>query len=236
MTLGDAPTKASDDISLWTAIRKPLLLVGGLSVAGVVFRELSGAPDSDVIARFVAGRGIAGEALFVLGGGAACAVGIPRQAVVFAGSYALGSWRGATFGLLAQAFGCLLSFGWARVLGRDWTARRLRGRLARLNSYLAANPFAATLVLRLLPVGNNLVLNLLAGLSAVPILPFLSASVLGFVPQTLVFALLGGGVRVDERAQLASAAALFSVSALVGLWLLRRQRQLANCAVENEPI
>ena len=82
----------------------------------------------------------------------------------------------------------------------------------------------ATLTLRLLPVGNNLVLNLLAGVSTLSVGPFLAALVLGYVPQTVIFALLGGGVRVSEKVQVAVAVALFAVSVILGLILLRDRR------------
>ena len=86
-----------------------------------------------------------------------------------------------------------------------------------------ANAFSATLTLRLLPVGSNIALNLLAGVSGVAAAPFLAASVLGYVPQTVVFALLGGGVRVSEGAQVALAAGLMVFSVAFGVMLLRRR-------------
>ncbi len=55
--------------------------------------------------------------------------------------------------------------------------------------------------------------------------PFLLASAIGYVPQTVVFALLGGGVRVDRGEQLLLAAALFVLASVLGLWLMRRMRQ-----------
>jgi uncharacterized membrane protein YdjX (TVP38/TMEM64 family) len=89
---------------------------------------------------------------------------------------------------------------------------------------LRQNPFSSALALRLLPVGNNLALNLLAGLSGIALWPFLAASALGYLPQTIIFALLGKGVRVDGTWQMVLAAALLLVSVGLGLWLLRRQR------------
>jgi uncharacterized membrane protein YdjX (TVP38/TMEM64 family) len=99
------------------------------------------------------------------------------------------------------------------------------GRLARLDAFLAANPFGATLTLRLLPVGSNIVLNLLAGVSGVAAGPFVLASAIGYVPQTVVFTLLGGGVRVGQGVQLVLGIALFAASALLGLLLMRRHRR-----------
>jgi uncharacterized membrane protein YdjX (TVP38/TMEM64 family) len=101
-----------------------------------------------------------------------------------------------------------------------------------LRDILAGSPFNATLALRLLPVGNNLALNLLAGMAAIGLVPFLAASAIGYLPQTVVFALLGKGVRVDGAWQLALAVALFVVSAAIGFLLLRRHR--AGQALEDE--
>ena len=126
--------------------------------------------------------------------------------------------------LAAEVLGCAADFIWARAVARDWAARRLRGRLARLDAALARRPFAATLTLRLLPVGSNVALSLLAGVSGVAAAPFLAASALGYVPQTVVFVLLGGGVHVGQEAQLALAAVLFIVASAAGLWLLRHAR------------
>jgi uncharacterized membrane protein YdjX (TVP38/TMEM64 family) len=77
------------------------------------------------------------------------------------------------------------------------------------------------LTLRLLPVGNNLLLNLLAGVSGLRVWPFLTASLIGYLPQTAIFALTGSGTHVDHGLQIALAAALFALSALLGVTLLK---------------
>ena len=168
----------------------------------------------------------AGPAVFVLVGTLACAVGVPRQVVAYAAGLGFGSWAGCLLALLAEVGGCLADFLWARLIARDWAARRIRGRLARLDQQLSRHPFGATLTLRLLPMGSNILLNLLAGVSAVALGPFLLASAIGYVPQTVVFALLGGGVRVDRNEQLILAALLFVAASGLGLWLMRRIRAL----------
>jgi len=97
---------------------------------------------------------------------------------------------------------------------------------------LAESPFGATLALRLLPIGNNLALNLLAGLAGIAAMPFLAGSALGYLPQTVIFALLGKGVRVDGAWQLAVAAVLLAASVAIGFGLLRRAR--AGRVLEDE--
>lgn len=199
---------------------RPLLLLLGLVAAGLVLREFG--LDAGIEA---AGRN--GPLAFVVVASAACAVGVPRQVVAYGGGLAFGFWPGGALALVAEGLGCIVSFFWARLVARAWAARWLArtggGRLERLNRFLAANTFTATLTLRLLPVGNNLLLTLLAGVSSVAAGPFLLASVLGYVPQTAVFALLGGGVRVSQGEQVALAVALFALSVALGVWLLRRR-------------
>ncbi len=199
---------------------RPALLLAGLVGAGLLLHDAG--------LRSVAGTGQHGPLAYVLLGAAACAVGMPRQVVAYAGGLAWGFWPGAALGLAAQLLGCAATLFWSRLVARRWAARwlqrRAAGRLARLDAFLARNPFTATLTLRLLPVGSNLVVNLVAGVSAVPAGSFLAASALGYVPQTMVFALLGGGVRVEHGLQIALAAALFALSLLLGATLLRRGR------------
>lgn len=209
----------------WRVALRPALLAAGLVAAGFALRLAPEAVDPHALDRLVIGHGAAGEALFVAAAAAACAVGLPRQAVAFAAGYAFGIAGGTALAMLAQGLACLLNFTWARLVAREWAARRMRGRLARFDAFLAAHPFRSVLTLRLLPVGNNLAVNLLAGVSQVRLLPFVAASLLGYVPQTLVFALLGGGVRVSEFARLGLGVALLLASLTLGFFLMRAGRR-----------
>ncbi len=218
--LADAPASAGAG----AALLKAAALLAVLLAAGYLARGLGAgllthaAPTS------------AGAIALVAAGALLTAAGVPRQAMAFAGGYAFGVWNGAALALLAQMLGCAADFWFARRIGRGWATRRLAmarsGRLARLDRFLAARPFTASLTLRLLPVGNNLALNLLAGMSAMPAWPFFAATLIGYVPQTLVFALAGSGVHVDRSYQVGLGAALFAASALLGVALLKaRSRQ-----------
>jgi len=210
------------------AIGKLLLMVAGLALGGLLLRALGAAPGTEWVDLYIRDQGLLGETLFVLAGAAATAVGVPRQAVAFLAGYAFGTVIGVGVALAAQLLGCALAFFWAGAVGRGWAERRLAGRfgprLRPVVETLRENPFGAALALRLFPVGSNLALNLLAGMSAIPALPFLAASALGYLPQTVIFALLGKGVRVDGAWQLALSGLLLAVSVGLGLWLMRRHR------------
>ena len=199
---------------------RPAMLLLGLVGAGLALRGLG-------LDAHIAAAGENGPLAYLALGSLACAVGVPRQVVAYAGGLAFGFWPGVALALVAEALGCAADFFWARLLARRWAERWLQrrgdGRLGRLDRFLTARAFTATLTLRLLPVGSNIVLNLLAGVSGVAAGPFLAASVLGYIPQTAVFALLGGGVRVSEAVQVGLAVALFATSTGLGVLLLRRR-------------
>jgi uncharacterized membrane protein YdjX (TVP38/TMEM64 family) len=210
------------------ALLKLAVLIAGLVAAGLLLRSFGAVPGTEWADRWLKGQGLLGEAVLLLLGAALTAVGVPRQAVAFLGGYAFGVVLGTGLAVAATLLGAALSFGWAQWLARDWAERRLAGRYGRrlrgLRDALVDRPFGATVALRLLPVGSNLGLNLLAGMAGIPLLPYLAGSALGYLPQTLVFALLGKGVRVDGAWQLALAGILLAVSLGLGLWLLRRAR------------
>jgi uncharacterized membrane protein YdjX (TVP38/TMEM64 family) len=206
-----------------------LLLLAAVAAIGATFLLLADGVDA-TLARLEDS-----PMLFALLACLACAVGIPRQVVAYAASYGFGLWPGVALALLAQLVGCAANLAWARALAREWVARRLAtrsGRLARLDAYLTANTFTATLVLRLLPVGNSMALNLLAGASGASATRFLAGSAIGFLPQTLVFALLGAGTRLDSLDQILLGVALFAASALLG-WVLWRRRPAALAAMPH---
>lgn len=172
----------------------------------------------------VRGHGLSGELLFLTMGSFAIAVGIPRQAISFLAGYAFDLALGTLLGVLAVVVGCILTFYYARWFGRALVAARLSGRIRRIDAFIRDNTFGMTLLIRLLPAGSNLVTNLAAGVTHVRAVPFVLGSALGYVPQTLVFALAGSGVNVDPLWRIGLGVALFLASGVLGIHLYRRYR------------
>lgn len=202
---------------------RPALLLSGLMAAGFAVRGLGGGSLADLLAH--AGHGVWPALAFFMTGAALCAVGVPRQAVCFSAGYAFGALPGGALALTAQLAACALNLIWARLVARAWLARRLGRRLAQLDRGLARRPFVTILMLRLLPVGNNLLLNLLAGVAAAPPGRVLAASLLGYLPQTAVFALAGGGVQIGRASQLALGAGTLALSLALGALLAAKWRR-----------
>ena len=165
-----------------------------------------------------------GILVLVAGGALLTAAGVPRQAVAFAGGFAFGPFLGGGLALTAQLLGCALDYAVAAGFARGATTRRIAARWPGWQARLRAHPFHATLMLRLLPIGNNTLLSLAAGAVALRPVPFVAGSALGYLPQTAVFALLGAGVQVQRGTQFGIAAALFAASLLLELGLMRRMR------------
>jgi uncharacterized membrane protein YdjX (TVP38/TMEM64 family) len=211
---------------------KPRVLVSGLALLATlvaigwviesrIFGDVLSATWIDTDVR---GKGIVGEVLFLCVAGLATAVALPRHVVSFLGGYAFGALLGALLALIGTVSGCVLTFFYARVIGRPLVSARLGAKVQRIEDFLAAHPFWMTVLIRLLPVGNNFVTNLAAGVSRVPAIPFFLGSLLGYVPQTLVFALAGSGVDVGAAWRVGIAVALFLASGVIGAWLYRKYR------------
>ena len=197
-----------------------LIAVGYVVESGL----LGGLVSEDWIDREVRGKGVSGELLYLAVGGFVTAVAVPRHVVSFLGGYAFGFGLGSALALAATEIGCLLDFFYARIVGRPLVSARLGARVRRIDDFLAANPFSMTLLIRLLPVGNNFATSLAAGVSRVPARPFLLGSLLGYIPQTMVFALAGSGIEMGGAPRVAFAVLFFVVSGVIGIWLYRRYR------------
>lgn len=217
----------ADVAAITTKALKPALMAGGLVAVAAALPLLGHSAAQTELGNVLAQGGLRGQGLFLLLSTFLIAIGLPRQIPAFAAGYAFGPVYGSIIALVAQVLACSLDFIWARAVGQSFVRRRFGARLASVDKTLSKHTFATTLTLRLMPVGNNLILNLAAGLSSVRLLPFLAASALGFVPQTVVFALFGHGSLPNHSHMLALGGAMFAASALLGVMLFLRSRRAA---------
>ncbi len=210
----------------------------GLKVSG-----LGSAIDEGWIDAEIRGRGINGGMLFVAVGFLFTGLGLPRQIICFLGGYAFGFIEGTALALLATTLGCITAFAYARLLGRDFVVTRFPRRVRKIDNFLHGNPLTMTLLIRLLPVGSNLVTNLAAGVSGVRGVPFVVGSAIGYLPQTIIFALIGSGITLDPELRIGVSVLLFVVSGALGISLYRTHRHGKSfddnvereLGVDNEP-
>lgn len=203
-----------------------LLFIASLALLGYVLEttQIGSLLSEKWVDSQIRGHGAYGELLYLGVGAVAAAAGLPRQFVSFLGGYAFGFWMGTVYAVIASLLGCALAFFYARFLGRVFISSRFSGRIQRMDDFLSEHPFSMALLIRLLPVGSNLVTNLVAGVASVRALPFFAGSAIGYIPQTMVFVLLGSGADLSPVARIGLAVGLFVVSGALGAYLYRHFR------------
>lgn len=108
--------------------------------------------------------------------------------------------------------------------------------MARFDALPLEQVFGAILVIRPLPVDNNLLTNLVAGLSGVLAFLLLDTSALGFIPQTVILVLAGSGVSIDPAVRIGLSMERFIGSGALGYALYGRackQQRHVTDAVAN---
>lgn len=141
-------------------------------------------------------NGALGVGYFLLLSAGAMSIGCPRQVMAFLGGYAFGFLHGAVLSILGAILGCILSFFVSRLLLKPVLTRRYSRRINQVGNFLQDRPVIKTLIIRLLPLGNNLLTNLLVGVTKIKARHFILGSGLGYVPQMSLFALMGEGIVV----------------------------------------
>lgn len=152
----------------------------------------------------------------------ATAVGLPRQLFAFISGFAFGVVPGVLLSLLMAICGCAIAFSVSRRFFRRWLMGRHSRLVEGLDALTEHDAFWKIVMLRFQPLGTNLLTNLAAGVSGMPARLFLPASLVGYIPQMVVFALIGSGVRLGSSSQLAVSFGLLLVSVILGLWLVAR--------------
>ena len=112
-----------------------------LSAFGIAVQSggLGGVFNQDWVDDNVRGAGIKGNLIFVFGAGLVIALGLPRQIISFLGGYAFGLLLGTGLALMATSLGCVISFTFARFMGRELVSARFPARLKKANGFLRYN-------------------------------------------------------------------------------------------------
>jgi len=203
-------------------ILRGLLVIAVLLLIGYSLRDVL---DQQWVDAQIRGRGATGELLFVVICVLLGSVGLSRQVIAFLGGYAFGVGYGFVLSMLATVAACMTTFYLSRFLLRAFVWRHFSERVRRVDDFIRDNTFMMALLFRLLPLGSNWMVNIGAGASGVRSVPFFAGSTLGYVPQMLIFSLLGSGARVDEFWQVVLAVVLFVVAAVIAAYLFRQYRQ-----------
>lgn len=222
------------------SLAKGLVMLLGLGLAVYLARAVglgSMLEDTKWFNDHVLGSGPLSVIIFLAVSAAFTAVGLPRQLVGFLGGFAFGVVSGTVLATVGSGLGCAMAAIYARMGGREFVERKFGHRLGRVNRFLKHEPFNTALAIRLFPIGSNLITNLAAGISSIPLAPFILGSTLGYIPQNFIFALFGSGMNRESTMGVALSVGmsivLFIVSGWLGIQVYRRYRKQAKGLVEN---
>ncbi|MBC3766951.1 TVP38/TMEM64 family protein [Neptunicella marina] len=200
-----------------------VLIFGYLLTTSQLFENL----NKNWIDLHIRNNGIQGIGYYVLITAIAASIGAPRQLLAFLGGYAFGFVNGTLLSTIATTLGCALTFHVARFLLRPAIKRKYGHRTQKVDVFLTQQPMLKTIIIRLLPVGNNMVTNLVAGVTHIKARYFITGSAIGYLPQMAIFALMGKGIVVLSTWKIALSVLLFFVSSYLS-WHLYRQYKAAR--------
>tara|TARA_R110002072_G_scaffold136124_2_gene278155 strand:+ start:128020 stop:128688 length:669 start_codon:yes stop_codon:yes gene_type:complete len=199
-----------------------LLAIAGYST--IQFGWVDIATSQQTLSQYAQGHDTPGLMLILLAGVVYCALGAPRQLLAFAAGFALGPAQGTIVSTAICTAGAALCYLTTRSLLRPMLLMHMTSQISAMQRTVQKNTFLKIMILRLIPVGSNLVTNMLAGASDIRMSPFLGGSALGYIPQMLVFSLAGAGIGFASGPLLAMGVSIFAISALIGVTLYRSQR------------
>ncbi len=188
--------------------------------------------DIEVLRQQIQAGGLKSALLFIVAGSLVNAVGIPRLWICAAAGSLYGAIDGAAVGLIASLAGSTINFLVGRSMLRGPSKRNLPRRLQHWYTAFNDHGFRAILYLRLFPLTNATLTNLMGGASQMRFRDYFAATAIGYLPFTIAFATLGSSAAKQNGWQFAAGLGLFSV---VALFHLVRSRKKKKNKVVTEP-
>ena len=123
------------------------------------------------------------------------AFSIPGGAVMtIVGGFLFGPWLGGTLSVVGATVGATVVFLAARYALADLLSTKLGSNMHKMENGFNENPLNYLLSLRLIPLFPFWLVNLIPALLNVPIKIYIFGTVIGIIPGTLMYSLVGDGV------------------------------------------
>ncbi|MCP9439436.1 MAG: TVP38/TMEM64 family protein [Nitrospira sp.] len=146
----------------------------------------------DRLLTFTEERYTVSVALFILIYVVVAGLALPGAVILtLAGGFLFGSVWGTLFVNIGATTGATIAFVAARYLLREWVEQRFGAWLGPLQEGIARHAFNYLLTLRLIPIVPFFVLNLVSGLTRMSVRTYVSATALGIIPGSFVYAYAG---------------------------------------------
>jgi len=131
--------------------------------------------------------------IFIAVAGVLITLGLPRLWVSAAAGIIYGAIMGTVISLIAALLGASADYITGRSVLASVIERRIGARLKEWQVRFQENAFWWVLYARFFPFSNSTVMSILCGSCRVPFTPFITGSLIGFIPLTVVFAFYGSG-------------------------------------------
>ena len=183
------------------SLLKPLLLalVLGLAFFSIHLGWWGPVTEDVLLQRLFAQHWMVAWPVFILGSTVYTALGGPRQVLALSCGVLFGGLNGALIGTLLTGLGALLTMVAVQRLSLTWVRERYASRIAVVKAVLAEDTWIWVCVIRLMPVGSNLVTNIAAALSDLRLVSVFFGSLLGYLPQMLIFSFAGAGFALARQ-------------------------------------
>lgn len=152
----------------------------------------------------------------------ATAASIPGAVfLTLAGGFIFGPWLGTVYVIISATLGACCVFLAVRTALGEWLAQKVSGWVAKLEKGFQQNAFSYLLSLRLVPLFPFWVINIVAALLNVELKQFFLATLIGIIPGSFVYNLVGNGLgELFAKGQTPNLMIIFKPSIFIPLLLL----------------
>lgn len=143
-----------------------------------------------IIGAHVANAGFWGPVVLLAFAASSSVIPFPTAGISVIAGVLFGPWLGALLAVIGINLAASISFWLSRYLGRHFVSENERGWVRAYDDLLSEEGFITVLGLRLLMLPFDFI-GLAAGLTRMPFRQFIAASLLGSIPSTVSFVVLG---------------------------------------------
>lgn len=151
---------------------------------------------------------------------------IPYKFVIAAVGYVAGTWTAGIITLIGSTVAGAIIY-WGSAYGFREPALRWISSLKTLDraaQFINHRPFAAIIVCRLIPVLPQTAVNIYAGVTGIPFITFLLASIIGKLPSIFLYAYLGNSILTTPISAL-GALSVYCIFLAVVFWAYKHLKR-----------
>ncbi len=158
---------------------------------------------------------------------AAAVFAVPQFVLIGVAVFAFGPGLGSLFAWIATMCSGSLFYGVGRFSGSSVLARIPSRRLERFTRFVGRNAFIASAVVRNIPAGPFIFVNMVFGALKARVLPYFVGMAVGIIPKIALVAFAGKGIRaaLEGNELMAAGMASAAIAVFVGGWLYVRRRR-----------